>query len=84
MNEKLKVALEKSGITTLTPADIETLDHLFNAAPPSELRENLIELYHSYLIRCHDTLPVNFGQIARNVYHLINCLGEIKHGESGH
>jgi hypothetical protein len=62
---------------SFSPSDLETLDHLFHAAPPGELRENLIELYHSYLIRAHDSLPVNFDQLSRNMYHLIHCLADI-------
>jgi hypothetical protein len=62
----------------LTEESIETLDHLFSAVPPDELRENLMELYHGYLVHAHCKLPGNFESIAINMYHLIHCLADVK------
>ena len=58
----------------LTPAAIEALDNLFDSAPPQELRENLLEIYHTYLVHAHHTLPLDFEKLARNMYLLTNCL----------
>ena len=53
---------------------MERIDRLFSSAPPHELRENLLEIYHTYLIHVHDTLPMDFDKIAMNMYLLIKCL----------
>jgi hypothetical protein len=58
----------------LTPAAIRALDNLFDSAPPQELRENLLEIYHTYLVHAHHTLPLDFEKMARNIYLLTNCL----------
>ena len=62
----------------LTPTAIEALDHLFDAAPPAELRENLLEIYHTYLIHAHNTLPLNFEKMSMNMYELIACLQRLE------
>jgi hypothetical protein len=58
----------------LTPAAIQALDGLFDSAPPQELRENLLEIYHTYLVHAHHTLPLDFENLARNMYLLTSCL----------
>jgi hypothetical protein len=58
----------------LKPAAIQALDGLFDAAPPQELRENLLEIYHTYLVHAHHTLPLDFEKLARNMYLLTSCL----------
>ena len=65
----------------LNPSNIQTLDHLFKAISAEELREDLLEMYHSYLIYCHGKLPVTFDRMSRNMYHLIHCLAELESGE---
>ena len=62
----------------LTDSNHETLNHLFNAVPAEELREDLIELYHSYLMYTRGNLPGSFDRMARNMYHLIHCLAEVE------
>lgn len=62
----------------LTEASIETLDHIFSTVDPLELRENLLELYHGYLVHTRGNLPVNFENIATNMHHLISCLPDVK------
>lgn len=64
--------------TSLNPANIESLDQLFSTVSAEELREDLLELYHSYLIYCHGNLPVTFGRISRNMYRLFHCLNEME------
>jgi hypothetical protein len=62
----------------LTPNAIELLDNLLDAAPPHVLRENLLEIYHTYLIHAGNTLPIDFDRLAMNMYHFINCLGTLQ------
>jgi hypothetical protein len=64
--------------TSLNPANLETLDQLFTTVSAEELREDLLELYHSYLVYCHGNLPVTFGRISRNMYRLSHCLAEME------
>ena len=63
--------------TNLSRESIELLDGLFEAAPPQQLRESVIEIYHTYLIHNHNTLPDDFDQIAYSLYHLIQCLKDV-------
>jgi hypothetical protein len=62
----------------LSQAAIETLDRLLSSVPPHALRENLLEIYHTYLIHAHHTLPHDFEKLAMNMYLLINCLGTLE------
>lgn len=62
----------------MTNESIETLAHIFSAVDPQELRENLLELYLGYLMYAGDKLPGNFENIARNLYHLLHCLTDVK------
>jgi hypothetical protein len=57
-------ALSRSNVT---PEIIYRLNNFFEFMPPDELRDNLIELYHSYLLHEHDTLPHNFKHLAEGL-----------------
>jgi hypothetical protein len=59
---------------------IQKLDHLLSVAPPREMREHLLEMYHTYLIHAHHALPINFDKMAANMYLLINCLRDLDEG----
>jgi hypothetical protein len=67
----------------LSTEDILALDNLFISAPPHELRANLQEIYHTYLIHAHQALPIDFEKLAMNMYLLIHCLERLDH-ESKH
>lgn len=62
----------------LSAESLERLDLLLSSVPPQELRENLLEIYHTYLIYVHDSLPIDFDKIASNMYLLINCLRDLE------
>jgi hypothetical protein len=79
--ETINPAAKPSSVR-LPDSTLETLEHLFTTVPPHELRENLLELYHSYLMHCDGNLPINFDQISRNMYHLIHCLPDINLGSN--
>jgi hypothetical protein len=53
--------------SSVTPETIYRLDSFFEFVPPDELRDNLIELYHNYLLHEHDSLPYNFKQLAEGM-----------------
>lgn len=54
------------------------LKHLLNCTDPLELRKNLLEVYHTYLIHAHDALPSDFKKISMNMHLLVTALGLIK------
>ena len=58
----------------LTTKILTELDELLQFAPPEGLRNTLSEVYHSYIIREHETLPTNFESMANDMYFLFNFL----------
>jgi hypothetical protein len=70
--ENRVIALPES--TKLTEETIRQLDHLLAFATPEELRDTLIEVYHMYIIREHEMLPLDFKKMAENLYMLIGFL----------
>ena len=76
-NSTENTSSEHLSFTNLSRESIELLDGLFAAAPPQQLRESVIEIYHTYLIHNHNTLPDDFDQIAYSLYHLIQCLKDV-------
>jgi hypothetical protein len=64
----------------LSCEDIEALDRLFQSVSPNELREHLLEIYHTYLIHAHNSLPLDFERLSLNLYLLISCLGGLENG----
>ena len=61
----------------LSRSEIETLDRLFDATPPRELRENIEEIYHMYMVYAHQILPLDFEKLAMNMYLFIGTLDSI-------
>ncbi|WP_224994949.1 hypothetical protein [Cesiribacter sp. SM1] len=57
---------------------IEKLHELLDFTPAGEFRENLLEVYLTYIIFTHEGPPLNFDRIAENMYWLI---GFFKHVE---
>jgi hypothetical protein len=55
------------------------LRHLLTVARPTDYREALLELYHSYVEHHHDALPLDFGEMA----HRVNVLCEFFKALSG-
>jgi hypothetical protein len=51
----------------LTPEMVHRLDDFFDFTNPTELRENLLELYHSYIMHHHDSLPNDFRRFAESM-----------------
>jgi hypothetical protein len=62
--------------TKLTEEIIRKFDNLLNFASPDELRRNVTEIYHSYVINEHEILPDNFEKMATNLYFLIDFLDD--------
>ena len=60
--------------TKLTTKIITDLDNLLQFAPPEDLRNTLLEIYHTYIIQEHETLPANFKRMANDLYFIINFL----------
>jgi hypothetical protein len=72
---------EPSRRISLSSEAIEALDGLFESAPPRELREHILEIYHTYLIHAHYGLLLDFEKLARNMYMLVGCLGTLEEEE---
>lgn len=53
---------------------ISRLCNLFDFVSPDELREYLLEIYHSYIIHEHESLPVNFSDMAQSMQVLFDFL----------
>jgi hypothetical protein len=51
---------------------LDHLRHLLNVARPTDYREAILELSHSYVEHHHDALPLDFGEMA----HRVNVLCE--------
>jgi hypothetical protein len=58
----------------LTEEVIQQLDHILDFSPPEEYRNTLIEIYHTYICREHDSLPCQFDRMADQMYFLIDFL----------
>jgi hypothetical protein len=59
---------------SLTPEMIDRLENLIDVVPPDELREYLLEIYHSYIIHEHESLPANFSDMAQSMQILFDFL----------
>lgn len=53
---------------------IEKLDHLLESVPPDKLKNHLTRLFVFYVIHEHDSLPLDFDDIAYDIYFLIDFL----------
>lgn len=53
---------------------IYQLESLFEFAPPDELREHLIDIYHHYIIHEHEHLPLNFKRVSQSMQVLFELL----------
>jgi hypothetical protein len=58
----------------VTPEIAYQLDNFFDFMSPDELRENLIELYHSYIIHRHGSLPNDFEKFSESMSVLLDIL----------
>jgi hypothetical protein len=58
----------------LSKNDIELLDTFFSLIPPDAFLEDIMEVYHTYMIHNSETLPLNFRNLAMNMYNFINAL----------
>lgn len=61
--------------TKLNEEIVRRFDNFFTSIDPLDFRNTLLEIYHNYLIREHQALPVNFDQMAIQMYLFIDLLG---------
>lgn len=52
---------------SITPEVIYRLDTFFEFMTPNDLRESLMEMYHSYILHEHDCLPDDFRRVAEGM-----------------
>lgn len=53
------------------------LNHLLRAGLPSDYREALLEIFHTYIIRQHEALPLDFANIAQRIHLLSEFFKEL-------
>jgi hypothetical protein len=58
----------------LTPEMISRLETLFDAVTPENLRDYLLEIYHCYIIREHESLPSDFEKMSISMQILLDFL----------
>ena len=56
----------------LTEEVIQQLDHILDFSPPEEYRNTLIEIYHTYICKEHESLPYEFRLMADHMYFLVD------------
>ncbi len=76
INKEHKVILLPN-YTKLTEQTVEHFDHFIEAVSPGELRENLLEIYHMYIIKEYDALPTNFNDMANDMFILFDFLKKL-------
>ncbi|WP_017730613.1 hypothetical protein [Nafulsella turpanensis] len=62
----------------LTQEAVEKFNQLISFSPPLELRENLLEVYLTYIIFAQEAPPLNFDRIAENMYWLIQFFRQVE------
>lgn len=58
----------------LAPEVVDQLESFFEFMPPSEFRNNLIELYHQYIFHQHECLPHNFKRFSESMIIFLDFL----------
>ena len=56
----------------LTEEIIQQLDHILDFSSPEEYRNTLIEIYHIYICKEHESLPCEFRAMADHMYFLVD------------
>lgn len=64
--------------TQLNEEIVREFDNLFSSIRPSDLRNTLIEIYHSYVIHEHQAFPVDFDRMSVQMYLLIDLLKRVE------
>jgi hypothetical protein len=65
------------------PNLVNSLNHLLRAARPSEYREALLEIYHTYITHQHEALPLDFPNIAQRIHLLSEFFKELDQYDPG-
>ena len=68
--------MENSETKRLTPEQLEHFNNLLEFTPPHQLRNYLIEMFHSYICHEHESLPTDFRHMAMSVSWMIEILGQ--------
>lgn len=58
----------------LTPEVLIRLNDLFEFLPPTEFRNQLIEMYHLYILHEHESLPNDFARLAEGMIIFLDLL----------
>ncbi|MBL0744344.1 hypothetical protein [Chryseolinea lacunae] len=74
--DKMVFKIESS--SKLTVEIIAEFERLLESATPEEYRDTLMEIYHLYLIYEHGNLPLNFDEMASQMYTLTEFLRRVE------
>lgn len=58
----------------ITPEIVDHLESFFEFSPPGEFRDNLIEIYHMYILHGHESLPHDFHHLAGSMVVFLDFL----------
>lgn len=58
----------------LTPEVLTRLSDFFEFLPPTEFRNQLIEMYHLYILHEHESLPNDFARLAEGMITFLDLL----------
>jgi len=70
--------------TKLNEEIVRELDNFFSSIRPSDLRNTLLEIYHSYVIHEHQAFPIDFDRMAVHMHLLIDLLRRIEEARSSY
>lgn len=65
----------------LTRAGIREVNNLLAFTSPEDLRNTLIEMYHTYIMQQHHALPVNFDTMSGQMFLLLETLKRLQPSE---
>ncbi|MBL0741571.1 hypothetical protein [Chryseolinea lacunae] len=78
MAAKKKNPKPSTTVNQLTKNGIREINSLFEYASPDDLRNTLIEIYHTYIIQQHHAFPINFDVMSSQMYFLMETLKNLK------
>lgn len=69
-----KKFIEITEYSNLSPNIVRALDDLIESSPPGNLKNNVIWVYHQYLMNCENAIPHDFDRIAADMFFLVDFI----------
>lgn len=77
-NDEVEIRVFLPSDTKVTRNVIKLVDTLLSFSPPSQYRCNLTQIYHEYIIKYHEALPISFEDMANDMYCLIDFFQRVE------